>query len=179
MFGQVAFCLDSRHSDRVESLVAVLSFALILTGLVGIVVPVLPGTLAVAVGLILWAGYAGDLMTWTMAGIGLLVLTIGQVAMYLIAGKRMKRDGVRNRSLLCGAVGAIIGMITIPVVGVLVGFVGGVFVAEWLTHRNWQPTWKATVAALKAAGLSMLIELGAASAAIAPMSIYVIWRYGW
>lgn len=156
-----------------------ISFALVLIGLIGIVVPVLPGTLAIAVGLVVWAGYVGDLMTWTMAGIGLVILAIGQVAMYLIAGKRMKRDGVRNRSLVCGAVGGVVGMFAIPVVGVLVGFVGGVFVAEWFTHRSWQPTWKATVAALKAAGLSMLIELGAASAAIAPMSIFVIWRYGW
>lgn len=165
--------------DSVETIIAALCVVCVLIGLIGIVVPVLPGTMAIAAGLLIWAIYVGDLTTWIMVGVGLALLAIGQVAMYLIAGKRMKRDGVRNSSLLVGAIGSIIGMFAIPVIGVLVGFVGGVLLAEWGTHKTWQPAWKATVAALKAAGLSMVIELFAAGIALAPISIYSVIRYGW
>lgn len=141
--------------------------------------PVLPGTMAIAAGLLIWAVYVGEVTTWVIVGVGLAILAIGQVAMYVIAGKRMQKDGVRNSSLFLGAVGSIIGMFAIPVVGVLVGFIAGVLLAEWGTHKSWQPAWKATIAALKAAGLSMLIELFAAGVALAPISIYSVMRYGW
>lgn len=163
----------------VETIIAALSVICVLIGLIGIVVPVLPGTMAIAAGLLIWAVYVGEVTTWVIVGIGLAILAIGQVAMYVIAGKRMQKDGVRNSSLFLGAVGSIIGMFAIPVVGVLVGFVGGVLLAEWGTHKSWQPAWKATIAALKAAGLSMLIELFAAGVALAPISIYSVMRYGW
>lgn len=163
----------------VETIIAALSVICVLIGLIGIVVPVLPGTMAIAAGLLIWAVYVGEVTTWVIVGIGLAILAIGQVAMYVIAGKRMQKDGVRNSSLFLGAVGSIIGMFAIPVVGVLVGFVAGVLLAEWGTHKSWQPAWKATIAALKAAGLSMLIELFAAGVALAPISIYSVLRYGW
>jgi len=59
-----------------------------------------------------------------------------------------------------------VGFFVIPVVGLLVGFVLGVYLSE-LQRVGRRGAWPATKAAVKAVGLSMLIELTAAMAAAA------------
>jgi len=47
----------------------------------------------------------------------------------------------------------------IPVLGLFVGFVAGVYLAERVRLADHARAWPSTVAALKAVGASMLIEL--------------------
>lgn len=53
----------------------------------------------------------------------------------------------------------LIGFFVIPVVGLFIGFVAGVFAVELFKSRSFAAAWPATKQALAAAGLSMLIEL--------------------
>jgi hypothetical protein len=52
----------------------------------------------------------------------------------------------------------VVGFFVIPVIGLVVGFVLGVYLAE-LRRVGVNQAWPATVHALKAVGLSILIEL--------------------
>jgi len=79
---------------------------------------------------------------------------------YLIPGKQLKASGVPNWVLLAGAVGAIAGFFLIPVVGLIVGFVAGVFLAEAWRLKTFTNAWPTTVQAMKSAGWSVLIEFG-------------------
>jgi uncharacterized protein YqgC (DUF456 family) len=54
-------------------------------------------------------------------------------------------------------------MVVIPVVGLLLGFVAGVWIAEWVRHGALAAAWPSTRAALLGAGLSVLVELTAAT----------------
>ena len=63
-------------------------------------------------------------------------------------------------TLALGGVLGVVGFFVIPVVGLLVGFVLGVYLAE-LNRVGRTAAWPATVHALKAVGLSVLIELTA------------------
>ena len=71
----------------------------------------------------------------------------------------MRDGGVPAIVLVAGAVGGIIGFFVIPVVGIIVGFLLGVFLAEWIRVRSLREAWPTTVTAMKAAGLSLLIDL--------------------
>ncbi len=62
---------------------------------------------------------------------------------------------------MVGGAGAIVGFFLIPVVGLLVGFVGGIFAAEQLRLRAGPAARQSTWVAMKATGFSMLIELAA------------------
>jgi uncharacterized protein YqgC (DUF456 family) len=53
----------------------------------------------------------------------------------------------------------LVGFFVVPVVGLLLGFVLGVYLAERGRLGQHQAAWTSTVVALKAAGVSMLIEL--------------------
>ena len=62
---------------------------------------------------------------------------------------------------ILGMILAIVGFFAIPVVGLVVGFLGGVYVAEHARLRDWNRAWNSTWVAMKATGFSILIELAA------------------
>jgi hypothetical protein len=73
----------------------------------------------------------------------------------------MSAAGVPGRSILVGGVAAIVGFFVIPFVGLIVGFIGGVYVAEHARLRDWEAARGSTWVAMKATGFSILIELAA------------------
>ncbi|MFT4188312.1 MAG: DUF456 domain-containing protein [Aeromicrobium sp.] len=138
--------------------VEIIAAVAIALGIVGIVLPILPGALLIAGGLVGWAISDGSAVAWLWAGVGLAILVIGQVVKYLIPGKRLKAAGVPNQTLIVGGLLAIVGFFVVPVVGLFVGFVLGVYLAE-LERVGSEKAWPSTWAATKAVGLSILIEL--------------------
>ena len=54
------------------------------------------------------------------------------------------------------------GFFVIPVVGVVVGGVGAVFLAELARLRDARSAWRSTWAVLRAVGIGMLVELATA-----------------
>jgi uncharacterized protein len=133
----------------------------ILVGIVGVVLPVLPGTLLIGVALVGWAAYVGSGVAWTAALVGVAVLVVGEGLKYLVAGRHMRAKGVPNRALITGGLLGIVGFFVIPVIGLPVGFVLGIYLAE-LPRVGRAMAWPATKHALTAVGLAMLIELVAA-----------------
>jgi uncharacterized protein YqgC (DUF456 family) len=127
-------------------------------GLVGVLVPVLPGTLLVAAALLVWATERGGATAWVVVAVALGLLAAGTVVKYLVPGRRLQRAGVPNSTLVAGAAVGVVGFFVVPVVGLPLGFVLGVYLAEWrrLGHRE---AWPATVHALRAVGLGIVIEL--------------------
>jgi len=131
----------------------------IAVGLVGILVPMLPGSLLIAGAVLVWALERQETGGWVVLAIVLGLIAIGTLVKYLVPGRRLQRSGVPNQSLLAGALLGVVGFFVVPVIGLPLGFVLGIYLAEW--HRQSRDlAWPATVAALKAVGLGMLIELG-------------------
>jgi hypothetical protein len=136
---------------------------LILAGLFGIMVPVLPGSLLVALGIGIWAAEQGSVEGWTTFGVAAALLLAGTLLKYAVPGRRLKA-AVPASTLVVGGVCAVVGFFVIPVVGVLVGFPVGVYAAERV-RLGGAGAWPSTKAALSAMGLSILIEMLAALAA--------------
>ena len=140
-----------------EILVAVL----VAVGIAGIIVPVLPGTLLVLGAILVWALDVGTSTGWMVFALCAALLVGGSVVKYLVPGRRLKTAGVPSRTLLVGALLAFVGFFVIPLVGVFIGFVLGVYLAE-RARVGASAAWPSTVAALRAVGVSILIELLAA-----------------
>jgi uncharacterized protein YqgC (DUF456 family) len=133
---------------------------LVAVGLFGIVVPGIPGTLLVALAFGIWAVDVGTTGAWTVFAICVACLVAGAVVKYAVPGRRLK-EAVPTRTLLIGGVGALVGFFVIPVVGALLGFPLGIYLAERLRVGP-DGAWTSTRAAMQAVGLSILIELAAA-----------------
>nr|WP_198428677.1 DUF456 domain-containing protein [Nocardia bovistercoris] len=131
----------------------------ILVGLVGIIVPVLPGVILIFGAIAVWAFMTGGAGAWAVFGVATAFLVISGVVKYTWPGRRMKEAGVSNRALVIGALLGIVGFFVVPVVGLLIGFVLGVYLSELQRLGNNELAWPATKHALKGVGLSMLVEL--------------------
>jgi uncharacterized protein len=132
----------------------------VLVGLVGIVVPVLPGSALILVAVLVWTLVTSSTTSWLVfAAVALLLLT-GALVKYVVPGRRLQAAGVPTRTVVAGGLLGIVGFFVVPVVGLLLGFVLGVYLSE-LQRVGPHLAWPTTKAALGAAGLSMLIELAA------------------
>lgn len=128
-------------------------------GIVGTVFPILPGALLVGAAVAVWGVVTGGSGGWTVVAAAVGITAVAQVLKYLWAGRAMSRDGVPGWIMVLGGVGGVIGFFVIPVVGVVVGFVLGVYLAEVLRLRSVTGAWPTTVSAMKAAGIATLVEL--------------------
>jgi uncharacterized protein YqgC (DUF456 family) len=136
----------------------------IAVGLAGIVVPILPGGLLVFGAIAVWAVIERDTVSWVTLGIVAVLFIITEVIKYTWPVKRMRQADVRTSSLVAGGVLGIIGFFVIPVLGLLLGFVLGVFLAELGVRRDSTRAWVSTLHALKGVALSVGVELTGALA---------------
>jgi uncharacterized protein YqgC (DUF456 family) len=130
----------------------------VLVGVIGILVPVLPGTLLILVAVAVWATEAASPPGWLVLAVVACLLGLGMVAKYAVPGRRLRLDGVPRGTLLAGAVLGAVGFFVVSVLGLVLGFVLGVYLAE-VRRLGRDRAWPSTRSALHAVGFSLLIEL--------------------
>lgn len=129
-------------------------------GLLGILVPVLPGGLLILAAILVWASELGERTAWVVFGVAAALTLAGAVAKYVVPGRRLKETGIPATTQWTGVAFGVVGFFIVPVIGLFLGFVLGVYVAE-RRRLGVEPAWPSTKAALRAVGLSILIELAA------------------
>ncbi len=130
-----------------------------LVGIVGTILPVLPGSVLVGGAIVVWAVVEGGATAWVTAVLACAILVVGYVLTILIPGRRMSAAGIPTRTLVVGGVLGIAGFFVVPVVGLPLGFVLGVYLAERVRLPDHAAAWPSTVEAMKGTGLSVLIGL--------------------
>ncbi|MCW2838154.1 MAG: hypothetical protein JWQ15_2268 [Marmoricola sp.] len=145
----------------------------IAVGLVGVIVPVLPGSLLVLGAVLVWSWELGTSTAWVVFAIATTFIAVGSIVKYVVPGRRLKDDGIPGSTLLLGGLLGIVGFFVIPVIGLPIGFGLGVYLAE-LRRVGSGAAWPATAHALKAVGLSLLIELVASLLAAATWAVGVV-----
>jgi uncharacterized protein YqgC (DUF456 family) len=162
--------MDLTDTGGTVTVIAGIAIAL---GVVGVVIPVLPGLLLSWLGVLFWAiaGSAPAGVRWSVLALATLVAVLGAAVKYLVPGKRLKSAGVPNTALFAGGVLGLVGFFVVPVVGLILGFVLGVYLVERMRVGG-ADAWASTKHALGAAGLAMLIEFTAA------LGIAVVWVFG-
>ncbi|MEV4810466.1 DUF456 domain-containing protein [Micromonospora avicenniae] len=153
--------------------VSVIAALAIVAGLAGVIVPGLPALPLCWGGVLVWAIFGGaGAGRWLVLAAATLVAVGGTVVKYAWPGRNLKRSGVPTSSLLAGGLLGLVGFFVIPVLGLVLGFVGGVWAAERLRLGDSRLAWPATKRAVGAAGLSMLLEF------LAGLVIGVLWLAG-
>ena len=120
---------------------------LIVIGLVGIVLPALPGTILILAGLVLaaWADH------FTRVGPAMLVL-IGVIGAssyavdFVAAALGAKHLGASKRAMVGAALGTVLGLF-FGFIGVIIGPFLGAVVGELTQHRDWKRVGRAGLAA--------------------------------
>jgi uncharacterized protein YqgC (DUF456 family) len=142
------------------SLTEVLVALAILVGLIGILVPILPGGLLILAAVLVWAVDLGGGAAWATFAVVALLLLAGTVVKYAVPGRRLKSSGIPSSTTWFGIGLGAVGFFVIPVVGLFIGFVLGVYLAERRRVGD-AAAWPSTKEALRAVGVSILVELAA------------------
>jgi uncharacterized protein len=150
---------------RVSDLGLVVVGLAITIGIVGVVVPVLPGALLAWAAIAVWALVIGSPTGWGVLAAATLLIGGAQVVKLLVPGRRLRAAGVPRRSIIVGLVLATVGFFLIPVVGLLIAFPLGVYLEERRRLGRHELAWQSTREALHATGLSIVIEFVATSLA--------------
>ena len=133
----------------------------VLVGLVGVVVPVLPGLLLIWAATGVWAVVEGGTVGLVFLAASTAVVVASQLVKYLVPARQLRRAGVPTRTLVLGGVVGVVGFFVLPVVGLPLGFVVGVYLAERSRLGEHPAARASTVQAVKAVGVSILLELAA------------------
>lgn len=144
----------------------------ILIGIVGVVVPVLPGSALIVLAVLIWGVAAQSTVGWWVASICAAIALAGWALQYFIPTRHLRLSGVPNRTLVVGAIVGVVGFFVIPVAGLPLGFIAGIALAELVRLRTWDKAWPSTKHALKAVMLSYGIEL------VAAVSMAIVWAFG-
>ena len=142
---------------------------LIVVGLVGVVIPVIPGLLIAVLGVLLWAYGLGTTTGWVVFGVCVGLYAAGLTLQFLIPGRRMKAAGIATSTLFFGLLIGIVGFFVVPVIGGPLGFVLGIYLIEMSRSQDRNTAWPSTKAALRGVLHSMGIELAAG------MAIFTTW----
>lgn len=136
------------------------SAVLVVLGLVGVLIPVMPGLALSLTGIVLWAAVRGSLGAWVVAALCAALYAVGVVLRYLLPGRRMRDQGVGTTSLLVASALAVVGLVVIPLLGAPIGFVLGIYLVEQARSGDRRQAWSRTRTAVHAVIVSTGIELG-------------------
>ena len=146
----------------------VLGFVLVLLGIVGSFLPVLPGPLTGWFGLLVLHLTSVIPMNWTYLGITLAVAVFIWILDYIIPGMGTKKFGGSRYGVYGTTIGLILGLLSPIPFGILIGAFLGAFVGELIYDS------KDTRRALKASLGSFIGLLASATMKFFVAAVYVV-----
>lgn len=161
-------------SLTVQIIVTVLAALAYIVGLTGIIVPVLPGTITIVIATLVWAIVIGGWPAWIAFAIVLVLGAIGMTCSYVLTGRRLKEAEVPMWPVLVGIASGIVGIFVIPFLGLPIGFLIGLYVAESLRLKDWRKGLDNAWIAIKALGLGIIIEFSLAMLSTITFAIAVV-----
>jgi uncharacterized protein len=136
-------------------------------GLIGTLLPLLPGLP------IIWAAALIYGLLEDFSGTGAIAFTLitvlavaGIVAGFVLPHRRVAAKGAPASTVAAGVVLGIVGFFVIPVVGLVLGAVGGVLIAERARTGDWDTAWTTTKDLLVGFGIGVAVEFATGLAMI-------------
>jgi uncharacterized protein YqgC (DUF456 family) len=139
----------------------VLAGIAVLAGLLGTVIPILPGLVLQVAAVALWAFEESSPTGWTVLVTVVLLAGAATILKYLFPSRRLKDAGVPGRVLFLAVLVGIVCFFPLPVVGGPLGFVATIYLFE-RARKGADQAWPSTKTAIKAVLQSIGIELGGA-----------------
>jgi len=156
-----------------EAVVTIVMGLVILIGVAGTFLPILPGLFLVwaaviAYGLLLDFGVVG----WIAVALVTALLVLGLYLNIRIPQKSAAESGLRLPAQLFGLALAIAGFFIVPVVGFPLGFVLGVYIVRYRATNDASQAWTSTKQ-----GIAAIIRASAVQAACG-IGMFLVWL-GW
>jgi uncharacterized protein len=131
----------------------------LLLGLCGVLVPGLPGSWLVWAAVLWWALKDPQPVSWWVLVGATVALLCSQVVRWALPPRRLRASGATPRMAVYAGLGALLGFVLLPVLGVIPGFMGGIYVCERRRLGRHGEAMTALRTAMREGGSSVLAEL--------------------
>ncbi|MFF4699596.1 DUF456 domain-containing protein [Streptomyces chattanoogensis] len=130
-----------------------------LFGLLGVLLPGIPGPPIVWAGVLWWAMTERTGAAWTLLIAATVLLLLNQALKWLLPARSLRDAGAPYRTLFLAGAAGIVGFFVVPVIGGPLGAVGGLYVLERIRLGGHGDAWASTRTVMRVIGLSVLVEL--------------------
>jgi uncharacterized protein YqgC (DUF456 family) len=153
----------------------VLGIALVAVGLVGVIMPALPGTILIVVGLSLaaWADGFTRVGVWTLVLIGVIGAASYAVD-FVAAALGAKRMGASPRAVVGAGLGTLLGLF-FGLPGLIFGPLVGAVLGELSAHRDFKRAGKAGMAAWIGFAIGTAVKIALSMSMIAIFLAALFW----
>jgi uncharacterized protein YqgC (DUF456 family) len=146
---------------------------LMAAGLIGTIIPLIPGLPIVWGAALLYGLSAGfDGPGWPAIVLITLLAVGGMIAGFVLPHRQLAAGGAPRATVVAAVVGGVAGFFLIPVVGLPIGAVAAAYLAERARTGNGRAAWTSTKNLIKGFGLGILVELAAGMAMVA---VWIAW----
>ncbi|RSS84405.1 DUF456 domain-containing protein [Streptomyces sp. WAC06614] len=128
-------------------------------GVVGVLVPGVPGTWLVWAGLLWWTLQAPTALAWSLLVAATALLLVVQLVTWQLPPRRLREAGVTRRMAAAAGAGAVLGFVLVPVLGAVPGFMAGIYASERLRLGTHGEAMASLRTVMRAVGTSVLVEL--------------------
>jgi uncharacterized protein len=148
-----------------ETLLEVLTFLVLLTGLIGLVVPIFPGLTVMWIGTLVYAiiqAISGNMtwVGWLLFVLITLLMIGGNIVDNIIIAKHVREKNVPWSSIIWAfAAGIIVSLFFTPIAGMVASPLG-LFLAEWWRLKDKQTAFDNTKAWMTGWGWSLAARFG-------------------
>ena len=148
-----------------DTLIPLVSILLLLVGILGTFLPVLPGLLLSLCGLLIYKFGTDSSLSMVYIWIFVFLTLLSIILNYVIPARTNRKYGGTRWGSAGSVIGTILGMFFIPVpIGFLIGMFLGVFVGELLHDANdkkkaWNSTKGALIGFLYGTGFNFMVGL--------------------
>ena len=133
---------------------------LMLAGLVGCVVPVLPGPPLAFLGALYYGWQSNwQVMTPLVLAILFVVALVGATADWWMGFLGAKKGGASARGQVAALVGGLVGLLIFSLPGMMIGSVAAIVAVEWHRLREWKGVLRAGGGYLVGFLLAMVVEI--------------------
>jgi uncharacterized protein YqgC (DUF456 family) len=157
-----------KMGEPLNDIVLVLTLLAMLVGLIGIVLPIIPGTVVIFVAALIYALIEGfQTVGWpTLVVLGLLTI-VATTADLWASSVGAKIGGASGWSVVVGLVGGLVGFVVFSLPGAVAGAILGVLLTEIVRVGDWRQALKAGGGWVLGWVLSTVVQLAIALTMVA------------
>ncbi len=161
-----------------DTIILIFCLVLVCTGVLGTILPMVPGLILILAGIILYGWYFGFELLGMNFIIAIVILTIvGTFIDFLASVIGAKKYGASNIGIIALTIGLILGFITIGPIGIIIGPVLAIILTELFKGKTFNDALKITLGIFIGAltGITVRFFIGLLMAALFIIKVVLIY----
>jgi hypothetical protein len=160
---------------NLDIFIKAVALTVMLVGLLGLAIPVLPGLVIIWVGALGYGIAAGfGTLGWVMFAIMTVLMAGGSFADNILMGTQAHKEGAPWWSILIALVAAIAGNFALPIIGGVLAALLALFLVEWARRRDAKKALAAMRGMLVGCGWAVVIRV---IIGLVMIGLWLIWAW--